>query len=122
MCVIVTQLLAFFMTEIKVFIQNLLTAVLRVALWLIMAVVAVGLLAVAMVLLLLGVLWALVRGKKPVAPVFVGRFQRFTTERVWPAGPGRRAPASTDDVVDVEVREVSGSDRLQDNRKPPDAD
>lgn len=116
------QLLAFFMTEIKVFIHNLFTAVLRVALWLIMIVVAVGLLAVALVLLLLGVLWALVRGQKPVAPVFVGRFQRFTAERVWPAGSGRRHPASTDDVVDVEVREVGGSERLHDNREPPKAD
>jgi len=37
------------MTEIKVFIQNLLTAALRVAIWLVMAVVALGLLAVALV-------------------------------------------------------------------------
>jgi len=116
----VAQPLALFMTAIKVFIQNLLTAVLRVTLWLIMAVVVVGLLAVALVLLLLGVLWALVRGKKPVAPVFVGRFQRYTSARVWPAGPGRRPPHATHDVVDAEVREVSAPARVQDNRPPPD--
>jgi len=52
----------------------------------------------------------------------VGRFQRFTTERVWPAGPGRRASGSTPDVVDAEVREVSDSPHLQDGRKPPNAD
>lgn len=99
------------MTEIKKFVWGVLGAVVRVLLWLLMAVLALFLLLVAVVLLLVGVLWALLRGQRPAAPVFVGRFRRFTTERVWPGG-NRQAGASHHDraeVVDVEVREVDGS-------------
>lgn len=108
------------MTEIKAFFQGLLTAVLKVTLWLIMAVAAVFLLALALVLLLLGVLWALVRGKKPVAPVFVGRFHRFTTERVWPGAAGRHTADARSEVVDVEVREVDAR-RVSSDTHPPKA-
>lgn len=103
------------MSEIKRWVLGVLGAVVRVLLWLVMAVVAVFLLALALVLLVVGVLWALLRGKRPVAPVFVGRFQRFTTERVWPgsARSGGSARASHTEVVDVEVREV-------DDRTPGD--
>ncbi len=110
------------MTEIKAFFQGLLTAVLKVTLWLIMAVAAVFLLALALVLLLLGVLWALVRGKKPVPPVLVGRFHRFTTERVWPGTAARRTTDASADVVDVEVREVNTPRVSTDGRPPKDTD
>jgi hypothetical protein len=97
------------MNEILRFFTGLLAAVVRAALWLVTAVLALGLLALALVLLLLGVLWALVRGRRPQAPVFVGRFRQFTSQRVWPGGApwhtGARAEAQ--DVVDVEVREVA---------------
>jgi hypothetical protein len=108
------------MTEIQAFVKGLLAAVLKVVLWLTMAVAALFLLALGLVLLLLGFAWALLRGQKPVKPVFVGRFQRFTTERVWP-GAGQR-PGGTDrsEVVDVEVREVDApSLPPQTPRKPP---
>ncbi len=110
------------MTEIKAFFQGLLTAVLKVTLWLIMAVAAVFLLALALVLLLLGVLWALVRGKKPVPPELVGRFHRFTTERVWPGTAARRTTDASADVVDVEVREVNTPRVSTDGRSPKDTD
>lgn len=92
------------MNEIRNFLAGLLAAIARVLLWVVMAVLALFLLALALVFLLLGVLWALVRGRKPVPPVFVGRFRQFTAERVWPgaAGGGR----ARSEVVDVEVREV----------------
>lgn len=99
------------MSEILNFLTGLLGAVVRVALWMLTAVLALFLLGLALVLLLLGVIWALLRGRKPTAPVFVGRFQRFTTERVWPGKPGWSRPQDTTvaEVVDVEVREVSDS-------------
>lgn len=97
------------MSELLKFVSALMGAVVRVALWALTAVLALFLLGLALVLLLLGVLWALLRGRKPTAPVLVGRFQRFTTERVWPGRPGwGRPPGATTvtEVVDVEVREV----------------
>ena len=48
-------------------------------------------------------------GRRPVRPVYVHQFQTYARERVW---PGRRgaASATTDEVVDVQVREVHDSD------------
>lgn len=106
------------MTEIQLFFQKLFTVIIKLTLWVIMAVVAAFLLMVALVLLLLGVLWALIRGRKPVPPVFVGRFHQFTTQRVWPGGTRRPSSTERDEVVDVEVREVGGSPRVEDQREP----
>lgn len=117
------------MNEILRFFSGLLGAVVRVALWLVTAALALGLLALALVLLLLGVLWALVRGRKPQAPVIVGRFRQFTSQRVWPGGApwhtgtgtGAQAQDVVDvvDVVDVEVREVSPEGEPRDARPRP---
>lgn len=106
------------MNEILRFFSGLLAALVRVALWLVTAVLALGLLALALVLLLLGVLWALVRGRKPQAPVIVGRFRQFTSQRVWPGGaPWHTGTgAQAQDVVDVEVREVSPEGEPRDAR------
>lgn len=105
------------MQEIQRFVWGLLGAVVRTALWLFTAVLALFLLGLALVLLMLGVLWALLRGRRPTAPVFVGRFQRYATERVWPGASGRAGPgAETAEVVDVEVREVGATDT--DTRSP----
>ncbi len=101
------------MQEIQRFVFGLLGAVVRVALWLLTAVLALALLGLALVLLALGVLWALLRGRRPTAPVFVGRFQRYATERVWPGAAGRGPDAAPPDgVVDVEVREVRDADAV----------
>ncbi|NIC39479.1 hypothetical protein HA630_00150, partial [Aquabacterium sp. A08] len=56
------------MQEIQRFVFGLLGAVVRVALWLLTAVLALALLGLALVLLALGVLWALLRGRRPTAP------------------------------------------------------
>lgn len=95
------------MQEIQRFVFGLLGALVRVALWGLTAVLALFLLGLALVLLALGVLWALLRGKRPTAPVFVAQFQRYATERVWPGAAGRGPTAAPPaEVVDVEVREV----------------
>lgn len=106
------------MTDIKEFFRRLAVATLKLTMGLIMAIVAVFLLLLALVLLLVGVLWALVRGRKPVPPVFVSRFHRFTTERVWPGGSDRSRSTQTTEVVDVEVREVDDTPPRLDETGP----
>ena len=86
--------------------HRLLARVVRVVLWLFAVALALVLLAVGLVLVLAVVLWALLRGQRPTAPVFVGRFQRYAQDRVW---PGRNGAGGTPaDVVDVEARDVNG--------------
>lgn len=103
------------MQEIQRFVLGLLGAVLRVALWVFTALLALVLLGFALVLIVLGMLWALVRGRRPTPPVFAAQFRRYAAGRVWPpgtAGPfGREADATRNEVVDVEVREVTERDR-----------
>ncbi len=106
------------MTKILLFFQKLLSAIIKLTLWVIMAVMAAAMLAIALVLLLMGVLWALIRGQKPVPPVFVDRFQSFATRRVWPGGAGDASTSQREDVVDVEVREVDASTGIEDQRDP----
>ena len=81
------------------------SAVLGLIFWLFAAALGLLLAAVVAVLLLVGVVWALLRGRRPVRPVYVHQFQTYARERVW---PGRRGapPATTEEVVDVQVREV----------------
>lgn len=90
-------------------------AVFRVLLWVLMAVVALGLLALALVFLLVGAVWALVRGRRPGAPVFAARFQRYAAEQVWPGRRPAQPPAA--EVVDVDVKEVH-EDVKSDRRLP----
>jgi hypothetical protein len=87
-------------------INGLLSAALRVVLWLLAVVLALGLLSVALLLLLGGVLWALVRGRRPDPSVVVGRFRHFASQRVWPRRPGAGPSVHSQEVVDVEVREI----------------
>ncbi|MDP3519229.1 MAG: hypothetical protein Q8S02_01260 [Hydrogenophaga sp.] len=90
---------------------RLFSAVLGLIFWLFAAALGLLLAAVVAVLLLVGVVWAVLRGRRPVRPVrpvYVHQFQTYARERVW---PGRRGAASTatDEVVDVQVREVRDS-------------
>lgn len=78
---------------------------LKAVLWVFTAGLALLLLGLALCVLLLGVVWSLLRGRKPSAPVFVGRVRRFTADTVWRGQSGAAAPQPTE-VVDVEVREV----------------
>lgn len=83
---------------------RVLRAVLRVALLVLGAVITLVLLAVGLLLALGLVLWALLRGRRPVvAPAFSwARRNGF-------AGPGRARPQAAADVVDIEAREVRAS-------------
>ena len=86
---------------------RLFSAVIGLVLWLFAAALGLLLAGVVAVLLLLGVVWAVVRGRRPVRPVYVHQFQAYARERVW---PGRRGGAAgtvaSGEVVDVQVREV----------------
>ena len=91
---------------------RLFSAVLGLIFWLFAAALGLLLAAVVAVLLLVGVVWAVLRGRRPVRPVYVHQFQTYARERVW---PGRRgaAAATSDEVVDVQVREVRESGHCQ---------
>jgi len=89
------------MREIQQVLAGFATAVLRVLLWGLGVVLALCLLAFAVALLLLGALWALLRGRRPrmVMDRRWAQFHRFGTTR-------NPAASRADDVVDVQVREV----------------
>ena len=56
-------------------------------------------------------------GRRPVRPVYVHQFQTYARERVWPGRRGATTTA-TDEVVDVQVREVPATAQ---RRLPPEA-
>ena len=89
------------MSEIFNALGRLASGVLGLVLWL--AAAALGLLFALVIAVLLGVVWALLRGRRPVRPVYVHQFQAYARERVW---PGRREANTADEVVDVQAREV----------------
>jgi hypothetical protein len=103
------------MNEIVNALGRLASGVLGLVLWL--AAAALGLLfaLVIAVLLLVGVVWALLRGRRPVRPVYVHQFQAYARERVW---PGRGPADPTREVVDVQAREVHDA---RDSRPLPPA-
>jgi hypothetical protein len=94
------------------FLSSFLRFILRLVLWAFAAVFALSLLAAALVVMTLGLLKALITGKKP-QPVVFGRFQKFSPDAFWPrpGAPGGSA-AREADVVDVEVREIREDKRL----------
>ena len=107
------------MTDLLNFLAQLVGAVLRVGVWLLTAALAVFLLGLAVLLLLLGALWAVVRGQKPGTPVWVGRMRRYSEARIWPAAGGGHAGSGTSaEVVDVEVREVTPTEDSTRQRLP----
>lgn len=94
------------------FISSFLRFILRLILWVFAAIFALSLLAAALVVMTLGLLKALITGKKP-QPVVFGRFQKFSPEAFWPrGGTSGGTPARETDVVDVEVREIRDDKRL----------
>lgn len=69
----------------------------------------VSLLAAALVVVVLGLLKALITGKKPAIAMIFNRFQPYSPKGMWPGAAGREAKngsAKAGDVVDVEVREI----------------
>ncbi|WP_395057926.1 hypothetical protein [Polaromonas sp.] len=94
------------------FVSSFLRFILRLVLWVLAAVFAISLLTAALVVMSLGLLKALITGKKPQPMVF-GRFQKFSPDAFWPrAGAPGTTPARATDVVDVEVREIRDDKRL----------
>lgn len=77
------------------------------------AVLAVGLLLVALTVLTLSLLKSLITGRKPAPLMAFARFQQFSQQGMWP-GQSRQgsAKAASGQVVDVEVREIP-DDRRQ---------
>jgi len=92
------------------FLSSFLRFTLRLVLWVFAAVFALSLLAAAVVVMTLGLLKALITGKKP-QPLVFGRFQKFSPDAFWPR-PGAPGGAPEADVVDVEVREIRDDKRL----------
>ena len=77
------------------------------------AVLAVGLLLVALTALALSLLKSLITGRKSAPLMAFTRFREFQQQAVWRGAPGRHTspkPASGQ-VVDVEVREISDDKR-----------
>lgn len=93
-------------------VNRLATGVVRLVLGLSAFVLALVVVLIGLFLLVLVLLWALVRGRRPQAPVFVARFQRYAEGRVWPGRSGHNGSDAAD-VVDVEAHDVN------DRRLPP---
>ena len=90
--------------------SNLLRFLIKLVFVVSAAIVGLGLLAVAMIVLIFSVLTALVTGKRPTASLVLRRFQNLQPNGPRP-GASRRSDAtatssSSGQVVDVEVREV----------------
>lgn len=96
------------------FVSQILRFFLKLALGLFAAIFAISLLLAALIVVTLSLLKSLVTGRKPAPAVVFGRFQRFSPQGMWPGGTacGEGAARPAGDVVDVEVREVRGDNRL----------
>ena len=72
------------------------------------AVLAVGLLLVALTVFALSLLKSLITGRKSAPLMAFSRFREFQQQGVWPGAPGRHPSpkAASGQVVDVEVREI----------------
>lgn len=93
--------------------SRILRFALRLVLGLFAAVFALSLLLAALVVLAVSLLASLITGRKPKPAMVFGRFQRFSSQRMWPGGSSATGSAArAHDVVDVEVREVRDDKRL----------
>lgn len=72
-----------------------------------------GMLCVLLVVLLLGALWSLVRGRKPEVAVVWQRYQDMARSRA-PFGTWGAASKNDSEVVDVEAKEVTHAASQQD--------
>ena len=76
---------------------------------------AISLLLAALIVIAFSLLKSLVTGKKPTPLVVVRRFQQFAPSNVW---PGARKAQNTNDVVDVDAREVQPEQQHLKSGKP----
>lgn len=77
----------------------------RAVLWGVAAVLSLLVLAVALVLLLVGWLWALCRGRRLEVPASLAQLRRWQEQQMRRAG-GRSPAPDEAEVVDVQGREV----------------
>jgi len=83
---------------------------LRIGVVCLSAALALFMLLLALLLLLIGTLWALVRGRRPTPPVVMGQWQRYAQARMW-RNPQEVDEEAADNVVDVQAREVPENPR-----------
>ena len=90
--------------------QNFISQLVRFVIKLILTVFglmfAISLLLAALIVVLVSLLKSLVTGKKPAPVMVFSRFQKFAPGGMW---PGSAKAQNTNDVVDVEVREVQAN-------------
>ena len=89
--------------------------ILKLVLGLFAALFAVSLLFAALIVFALGMLKALITGRKPASAMVFGRFQQFSQQEMWPGRRGLQGSpkAASGQIVDVEVREIPDNDRRQ---------
>lgn len=85
--------------------SRFINTVLRIGVWCLGATLALFMLLLALVLLVIGAFWALLRGRRPTRPLVVGQWQRYAQARMW-RNPQDVDADATDNVVDVHAREV----------------
>ena len=101
--------------------ENIISRLVRFVIKMILAafglVFAISLLLAALVILVVSLLKALITGKKPAPVMVFSRFRQFAPGSMW---PNRGKPENTNDVVDVEVREVKpDTQRLKSDHTSP---
>lgn len=99
-------------------VSRFVNTVLRVGVWCLGATLALSMLLLALLLLLVGALWALIRGRRPSRPLVVGQWQRYAQARMW-RNPQEVDAEAADDVVDVQAREVPEAEAKPASTLPP---
>ena len=98
------------------FISHLIRFVIKLVLAVFGLVFAVSLLLAALIVVVVGLLKSLITGKKPAPVMVFSRFQKFAPGGMW---PGAAKTQNTNDVVDVEVREVRPTHQQVKSDSPP---
>lgn len=98
--------------------SRFINTVLRIGVWGLGAALALFMLLLALLVILIGAVWAMLRGKRPVRPLVVGQWQRYAQARMW-RNPQDVDTDAADNVVDVQAREVPETDAPPTSALPP---
>ena len=99
------------------FISQFVRFVIKLGLAVFGLVFAISLLLAALIVVVLGLLKSVITGKKPAPVMVFSKFQKFAAGGMW---PGAARAQDTNDVVDVEMREVPTSRQpLKSDQLPP---
>lgn len=93
--------------------SGLMAGLLRVLLLALSAVFVVSLIVAGLFVVLVSVLWSLVRGRKPAVFHIYTQFRDASRRFHGAAFTPRPTQASTEDIVDVDAREVDGTSKLR---------